>query len=100
MKIDNTIIIINTLIKNQQYTELSNLIQKIIHLEIEKQNDIDAMILFFSQIYDELYYYIIFNKIPLEKKLIRQLEALSMPIQSRNKKEWDDLFEKIRKNKQ
>jgi hypothetical protein len=90
---------IDVLLQGKQYRKVSDLLQKVIFIEIKKQNDTKKVIDFFSKIYDIMYYDILFGKFDMDKVIIKQLESLAMPIQSRSKEEWKKLFEKISKNK-
>ena len=90
---------IDMLLEKKQYTKVSQLLQKLINIEIEKQQKIKTTVDFFNVLYDKLYYYIIFKKLDIEKPLIKQLESLAMPIQSRTEEEWKKLFRDIKKGK-
>lgn len=95
MDTEKTLQDIDTLLQRQQYRKISNILQDIIEIDIEKHKSIQETIDFFNKLYDKLYYYIIFNKLLLDKKIVRQLESLAMPFQSKTEKEWEELFEKM-----
>ena len=90
---------IDTLIQKQQYKKISNVLQNMIDIEIDQYKSIQEALFLFSNIYDKLYYYIIFNKLLLDKKIVRQLESLAMPLQSKTEEEWVELLRKIHKAK-
>lgn len=88
---------IDILLQKQQYRKVSNMLQELVDIEIEKKQNIKENVEFFNKLYDKLYYYIIFQKIDIEKPLAKQLESLAMPFQSKTEEEWKELLEKIRK---
>jgi len=90
---------IETLIQKKQYRKISDLLQDMIDIEIEKDQSLKETLGFFNKVYDKLYYYIIFDKIDLDKSIVKQLESLAMPIQSKTEEEWQELFKKLRKAK-
>lgn len=90
---------IDILIEKKQYRKISDLLQSVIDIEIQQHKSIQETVDFFNDVYDKLYYYIIFNKLDINKPLIKQLESLAMPIKSKSEEEWRELFEKIRKEK-
>lgn len=90
---------IDILLQKQQYRKISDLLQNMIDMEMEKQQNIKETIEFFNKLYDKLYYYIMFDKLDIDKPLIKQLESLAMPIQSRSEEERKELFKKLRKTK-
>jgi hypothetical protein len=97
MDTEKTLKDIDTLLQRKQYRKISNILQDIIEIDIERHKSIQETIGFFNKLYDKLYYYIIFNKLLLDKKIVRQLESLAMPIQSKTEEEWVELFKNIRK---
>lgn len=99
MEIEKAINNIDILIKKKQYRKISDLLGDIIDIEIEKHQSLEDTLDFFNKIYDKLYYYIIFDKIDMDKCIIKQLESLAMPIQSKTEEEWQELFKKIRRSK-
>lgn len=99
METEKTLQTIYDLIQRQQHRKVSALLQKIIDMEIEKQQSIQETLDFFNKVYDKLYYYIIFDKIDFDKSIVKQLESLAMPIQSKSEEEWQELFKKIRKSR-
>jgi len=86
-------------LEKKQYSKVSQLIPELIDIEIEKQQKIESTVDFFSKLYDKLYYYIIFNKLDIDKPIIKQLESLAMPFQSKTEEEWEELFKEIKKGK-
>ncbi len=85
------------MIKNQSNKDLSNLIKDIMKDKIEKTKNIEEINKFFSELYDELYYDIIFKNIKIDKKTSRLLEGLAMPTYKKSEKEWQEVFKKIKK---
>lgn len=85
------------LLKKQSNKDLSELMKDIMKSKIEKAKDIWEVNKFFSELYDELYYDIIFKKIKIDKKTSRILENLAMPLDRKTDNEWNDLIKKISK---
>jgi len=54
---------------------------------------------FCIELYDILYYYIMFNKIKVTKKFIRLLEELALPMHCIGQKKWDETLKKVIKLK-
>jgi len=100
METQGTIQTIDFLLKTEEYTKASKLIQKTIDREIDKQQEVEETVSLFSKLYDKLYYYILFDKISIDKKTIRQLELLAMPIESKTKDERKELITTIRKGRE
>lgn len=67
---------------------------------VRKDNK-DAVILnsFFIELYDIIYYYVMFNKVKIVKKILRLLEELALPIKYIGEDERKAVFKKIRKVK-
>ena len=86
------------MIRNQSNKDLSILMKDIMKNKIEKNKDIEDVNKFFSELYDELYYDIIFKKIKIDKKTSRLLESLAMPIYKKSDKERQELIKKIKKS--
>jgi len=85
------------LLKRQSNKDLSELMKDIMKSKIEKAKDIWEVNKFFSELYDELYYDIIFKKIKIDKRTSRILENLAMPLDRKSDNEWKDLIKKISK---
>jgi len=99
METEKTLQTIEKLLQRQQYTKVSDLLQKMIDIEIEQHKSIQETVDFFNKVYDKLYYYIIFNKLNVDKATIKQLESLAMPLKSRTEEKWKELFENSGKEK-
>ena len=97
MEIQETLKKIDLLLHKQHYNKVADILQEMIDVEIEKQQKVEELVTSCSLLYDKLYYYIIFGKIPSEKKTIRQLETLAMPFQSKTEEERKVVLEKMRK---
>ena len=57
------------------------------------------MNLFCIELYDMLYYYIMFDKVIVAKKLLRVLEQLALPIKHVGENRRNELFKKMIKMK-
>lgn len=99
METEKALQTIETLIQKQQYRKISDVLQNMIDMEIEKHQSLQETLDFFNKVYDKLYYYIIFDKIDFDKSIVKQLESLAMPIQSKTEEEWQEVFKKLRKSR-
>ncbi|MFA6256612.1 MAG: hypothetical protein WC606_05580 [Candidatus Absconditabacterales bacterium] len=81
------------IIKNKTRTDLNKLIRKIIKDYLLKEKDLQKIHDFFTFIYDNIYYDIIFKKISINKQTVRTLETLAMPIF--NKKIIDTILKRL-----
>ena len=85
------------LLKKQSNKDLSILMKDIMKSKIEKTKDMWEINKFFSELYDDLYYDIIFKKIKIDKKTSRILESLAMPLDRKTDNERKDIIKKLRK---
>lgn len=51
---------------------------------------------FLIELYDTLYHYIVFDKIRVEKRILRILEELAIPIQYIGEQKWRQNLNKIK----
>ncbi|MEI8253136.1 MAG: hypothetical protein WCG25_05310 [bacterium] len=86
------------MLKKQSNKDISGLMKDIMKDKIEKTKDLSEVNKFFSELYDDLYYDIIFKKIKIDKRTSRLLEDLAMPIDRKTDKGWQDLLDKIKRS--
>lgn len=86
------------MLKKQSNKDISGLMKDIMKDKIEKTKDLSEVNKFFSELYDDLYYDIIFKKIKIDKRTSRLLEDLAMPIDRKSDKGWQDLLDKIKRS--
>ena len=86
------------MLKKQSNKDISGLMKDIMKDKIEKTKDLSEVNKFFSELYDDLYYDIIFKKIKIDKRTSRLLEDLAMPIDRKTDKGWENIVNKIKRS--
>ena len=85
------------MLKCQTNKDLSGLVKDIIKKKVNETKDLNILNKFFSELYDDLYYDIIFKKIKIDKRTSRMLESLAMPLDRKTDDERKELISKITK---
>ena len=85
------------LLKKKSSEDISGLMKNIMKNKLEKIKNLWEVNKFFSELYDDLYYDIIFKKIKINKSTCRLLENLAMPVDRKTDNEWKKLINKILK---
>lgn len=85
------------LLRKQSNKDLSILMKDIMKSKIGNTKDMWEINKFFSELYDDLYYDIIFKKIKIDKRISRILESLAMPLDRKTDNEWKNIIDKILK---
>jgi hypothetical protein len=75
-------------IKNSKENGTTTLLQELIKQKIKELQDIPKLHLFITQIYENLYYDIIFKNINITKKTVRHLESLTTPLTDISVADW------------
>ena len=87
------------LFRKEQSQDISKFILQIIKSVKNSTKDIRLINSFCIEFYDMLYYYIMFDKIRVAKKILRLLEELSLPMSYVGEKKRIELLKKICKIK-
>lgn len=88
-----------SLLHIQEKKDVSKFLLKIIKKMRKEIKDIRMINLFCIELYDILYYYIMFDKIRVIKKLLRLLETLALPIHYTDKGKRTETLKKTCKIK-
>jgi hypothetical protein len=87
------------LFHKQEQQDISKILLQMIK-NVKKETQNNRMINSFCiELYDILYYYIVFNKIKITKKLLRLLEELALPMNYVGKHKRNEILKKICKLK-
>ncbi|MFA7717437.1 MAG: hypothetical protein WC875_01875 [Candidatus Absconditabacterales bacterium] len=97
--VKTTLSMIQTITQKHPHANLSEFLQDIIIQRLQKEKDIAKITSFFCEIYDKLYYDILFKNIKIEKRVIRLLESLAGPDYDRVEKQWKKLIKKTTQKK-
>ena len=87
------------LLYKQQQQDISKLLIQMIKQVKKETHDTRMINLFCIELYDILYYHIMFDKIKVIKKILRLLENLALPIQYHGPQQWNESLKKICKIK-
>jgi hypothetical protein len=82
-----------------QQKDISKFVLQIIKSVKNSTKDTKLINSFCIEFYDMLYYYIMFGKITISKKILRLLEDLALPISYVGEHKWKELFKKLTKLK-
>ena len=83
------------LFRKQQSKDISKFLLQIIKSVKNSTKDNKMINSFCIEIYDMLYYYIMFDKIKVAKKILRLLEELALPINYIGEQRRNELLKKI-----
>jgi len=87
------------LFRTQQQQDISKFLLQMIRNVRKETKDIGMINSFCIELYDILYYYIMFDKIRVMKRILRLLEELALPIRYVGQQKWNDALKKICKMK-
>ncbi|MEI6117918.1 MAG: hypothetical protein WCP92_01345 [bacterium] len=87
------------LFRKQQPQDISKVLLQMIKGVRKSTKDTKTMNSFCIELYDMLYYYIMFDKIRVAKKILRLLEQLALPIKYVGEHRRNELFKKLIKMK-
>jgi len=87
------------LFHKQHQQDISRLLLQMIKNVKKETQDIRMINSFCIELYDILYYYIMFDKIRVTKKFLRLLEELALPIKYIGKPKWIETLKKLIKVK-
>ncbi len=79
--------------------DISKFILQMIKKTKKENKDTVDVNLFFIELYDIIYYYVMFDKVKISKKILRILEALALPIKYVGEEKRKTVFKKIKKVK-
>ena len=82
---------------NRASYDISKYILQVAKKIIKDTEDKKILNCFFIELYDMLYYYIIFGKIKIAKKILRLFEGLALPINSIGDEKRKEIIKKIKK---
>jgi hypothetical protein len=85
--------------KQQQQKDISKFLLQSIKNMKKEIKDIRMINSFCIEIHDMLYYFIMFRKIKVAKKILRPLETLALPIHYHGAQKWNEALKKICKIK-
>ena len=85
--------------KHQQKKDISKFLLQMIKNVKKETKNIRMINSFCIEIYDFMYHYIIFDKIKVEKKILRLIEELALPINYVGQKKWIETLKKLIKIK-
>lgn len=83
------------LFRKQDQHDISRFILQMIRNVKKETKDIRMINSFCIELYDILYYYIMFDKVRVAKKILRILEELALPISYTGKHQQEELLKKI-----
>ena len=87
------------LFRKQEQQDISKYILKTIKHVKKETNEIRLLNLFCIELYDILYYHLMFGKIRIIKKLLRLIEVLALPMNYTKKDKRGETLKKISKIK-
>jgi len=87
------------LFRKQEQQDISKYILKIIKNVKKETKEIRLLNLFCIELYDILYYYLMFGRIRIVKKLLRLIEVLALPMGYTKKDKRGETLKKIGKIK-
>ncbi|MCX6823021.1 MAG: hypothetical protein NTX91_03405 [candidate division SR1 bacterium] len=90
---------VSRFINDHKHGDISPMIKQIIHNFLRREKEIAKITIFFSKIYDKLYYDVLFKNIKIEKKTFRILENLASPTYSKTEEEWENILHKAQTTK-
>lgn len=82
-----------------QPQDISKSLLQMIKKVKKETHDSKMLNLFCIELYDILYYYILFDRIKVTKKFLRLLEHLALPINCVGERQWNDVLKKTCKMK-
>ena len=87
------------LVYKHQQQDISKFLLQMIKQVKKETHDIRMINLFCIELYDMLYYHIMFDKIKVIKKILRLLEKLALPVHYHGPQKWNESLKKICKIK-
>ena len=84
------------LLRNDSEEKAKEIIKEVAKDKYINQNDIDGLYSFFSPLYDEIFYDLMFKKINVNISTKELLETLALPIFQMNEYRKKDLIDKLK----
>lgn len=84
------------LLQSQESQDISKKFLSIIKTMIKTTKDVKMVNGFCIQLYDMMYYEIMFNKIRIAKKILRVFEELALPIKYIGEEKWKDTLKRMK----
>lgn len=84
-----------SLIKSSTQKDLNKLVKQIISNSLKVEKNLKNIYTTFSSLYDNIYHDLLFKRINIDKKMVKILETLAMPIYEKPEKEQRHIINDI-----